>query len=212
MQRLNRIRHLWTIQDPVAIWVRLAPDLSMQTVEQSTLPSVKRLHLREAFANGRRYDVFKRPDGFVLASSALTGWNGRQRASAACTLHVHLTTDADHAQTTLTVHAHLRPFAVLNALWLPTLMVYLIGSNPWPQPAIVFVIVSLYALAWASLRLSAAVDAADMTYFLQKTFEEFQHIQPQVLAAPPDPNAVNSADFEQMWERFVQARRAEYAD
>lgn len=212
MQRFGWFRHLWTIQEPVSIWVKLAPELSMKAVEQSTLPSAKRLHLREAFANGRRYDVFKRPDGFVLTSSALTGWNARQRSSASCTLHVRLDTDADQAQTTLTVHAHLRPFAVFNALWLPTLMVYLIGNNPWPQAVIISLLVSLYALAWASLRFGAAVDAADMTYFLQKTFEEFQHIRPQVLSAPPDPNAVNSADFEQMWERFVQARRTEYAD
>lgn len=204
------IRQLWVIQEPVAFWVKASPEACVKAVEQAARPSVQRLHLREVFTNGRRYDLTTDRRGFTLNTSAITGWRARQRTTAACTLHVRLDSPTDDPdQTTLTLTPHLRLFAIVRSLWLPILMAYIIGSNPWSPVVITAILICMFALAWAGLRLSASVDAAEMTYFIQKAFEEYRHTQPATLPAPPDPSVIGGADFEAMWERFVRARREE---
>lgn len=209
---LGWVRHLWIVQDPVAFWVRATPEICLKTVEQAIRPSVKRLHLRETFANGRRYDITRDGAGFRLSSSATSLWQPRQRISAACVMNVRLDTTTDSEQTTLTLIARLRPYAIFNALWIPAMMVYLIGGNPWPRPLIIGILCTLFTLSWASMRLTAAVDAAEMTYFLQKTFEELRHIQPVQLPSPVDDGVIRGSDFDVMWERFVQSQQQEHAD
>jgi len=206
------LRHLWIVQDPIAVWVQAAPQLCLKTIEQAVQPSVNRLHMRETFANGRRYDMFPNAKGFQLTTSAKSIWKSRQRINAACVMDVRVDSDIATEQTTLTLTAHLRAFSVYNALWIPFSMIYLISGNPWPREVIWITLITLFALSWAAMRFSAAVDAAEMTYFIQKTFEDFQRVQPVNLPAPADSDVIRGGDFEVMWQRFVQAHRNEHAD
>ncbi len=212
MKGIGWIQSLWIVQKPIALWVKTTPEICLKTVEQATLPSINRLYLREVFANGRRYDVSPHEHGFTLTSSATSGWKGRQRVSSACSIHVRIFPDPQTDQTALIITAKIKPFSMFNALWMPLGMVYLIGANPWPRLILALLIGALFITSWLAMRFSAAVDAADMTYFLQKAFEEFQHIQPAHLPAPENPDVVKSADFERMWQRFVQTRQTEHAD
>lgn len=205
-------QRLWMVQEPVAFWVKATPEICLKTVEQAIQPSVKRLHLREAFTNGRRYDITPDSSGFRLMTSAKSLWQPRQRTNAACVMAVRVDSNPETDQTTLTLTAQLRAFSVFNALWIPTGMIYLISANPWPREVIWGVLILLFALSWASLRLTASVDAAEMTYFIQKTFEEFRHIKPVQLPAPENSDVIRGGDFEVMWQRFVQTHRQEHAD
>ncbi len=206
------VRRLWIVQDPIAVWVQAPPEVCLKTIEQAIQPSVKRLHLRETFMNGRRYDIFPTPRGFQLTTSAKSLWKSRQRINAACVMDVRVDSDTETKQTTLTLTARLRSFSVFNALWMPAGMIYLISGNPWPQEVIWGIITTLFALSWAAMRFSAAVDAAEMTYFIQKTFEDFRRVQPVKLPAPADADVIRGGDFEVMWQRFVQSHQNEHAD
>ncbi len=206
------VRRLWIVQDPVAVWVQAPPTICLKTIEQAVQPSVKRLHMREVFTNGRRYDLFPDSNGFRLTTSAKSMWKSRQRINAACIMNVRVDSDAETEQTTLTLTARLRAFSVFNALWMPSGMIYLISGNPWPRMVIWLILISLFALSWAAMRFSAAVDAAEMTYFIQKTFEDFQRVQPVKLPAPTDADVIRGGDFELMWQRFIQTHQNEHAD
>lgn len=203
---------LWIVQKPVAVWVHAKPDVCLKTIEQAIQPSVKRLHLREAFTNGRRYDVTPDGQGFRLTTSAKSFWKPRQRTNAACVMDVRLDSDLESEQTTLTLTARLRAFSIVNALWIPTVMIYLIAGNPWPRLVIWSILLALFGLSWASMRLTAAVDAAEMTYFIQKAFEDFRHVEPVRLPAPADNDVIRGGDFDVMWQRFVQTHQQEHAD
>lgn len=203
----QRLRPLWQIHPPVALVVRASEDACVQTLLIAARPSQKRLHLRDLFAEGRRYYVQPRPHGFRLTSDTRPLWGSkRQRTRRAAIVNGSLT-GADDV-TFVRLHARMSLMYSLSALLIPAFATSILIYMPWPLPLVTVLIVLLFVLSWLGHRFDAALQANEMVYFVQKALEDLPTADiPQLQSAGPDV-VVNAAgaDFGEQWQKFYRER------
>lgn len=201
------LRRIWAILEPLTLNVDAAPAACIEMLQTATRPSTDRLHLREAFVEGRRYFIRPTRDGFQMATTSKTLLNRRRRTEALCILNARAV-DTGDGRTSLAFSAHMRPVAFIYTLWVPAAMVWLLWPVPWPRPLIVLLLGLLFAFGWTSLRYGAALEATEMVYFIQKTFEDVPKFSLGQLPTPTD-TIVGGSEFDAMWDQFVRARQGD---
>lgn len=87
-------------------------------------------------------------------------------------------------------------------------MICLLWPVPWPRMFVVGLLSVIFGFAWAGLRYGAALEIAEMTYFIHKAFENVPKFVPFALPAPSTVN-INGGDFDVLWDQFVRARQNE---
>jgi hypothetical protein len=200
------IKSVWSIQAPSAIHIDAPPDVCMSLLNKAAHPSIERLHLRDAFAEGRRYFIEATFDGFrmMTTSKALIS---RRRTESLAILRAQVISAGEHG-TSIVLRASLRPTGLLSAFWIPAGMVWLLWPVPWPRLFIVGLLTVIFAFAWAGLRYGAALEFTEMIYFIQKTFENVPKFAPVALPASSGTGDGNE-DFDVLWDQFVRARQSE---
>jgi hypothetical protein len=201
------LRGVWSILDPVTINVDAPPDICLPMLSTAARPSTERLHLRDTFTEGRRYFIDPTAGGFRMATTSKTLFNRRRRTESLTILNARVIPTGD-GRTSIAIHARMRLLALVSTLWIPVGMVLLLWPVPWPRVLTVFLLSLMFGFAWASLRYGAALEANEMLFFIQKTFEDVPKFQ---LAGLPEHSQtiIGANEFDAMWEQFVRARQNE---
>lgn len=201
-------RRLWRVYPTGLLTVAASPAECLQTISTAARPSQSRLHLRNVFANGRRYYLRPLLEGFELHSDSATFWNRRRRTQRAAIIEGELVPAGDI--TTVRLYARMRVRYWLLALFMPTWIASIVIYAPWPPALTVVVIVSLYGLALAGTRLEAALQAHEMVFFVRKALEDLPAGNIAELSAQTDV-IIDPAqrEFPSEWERFYEEMRAD---
>lgn len=205
---LTRLRQL---HPPVVLFVRATPEMCLQTLVIAAKPSQHRLHLRDLFADGRRYYIDLTREGFRLNSNSRLLWGRRRdRTDFAATLYGSVTALSDEI-TSVRLHARSRWFYTLRGLLIPAWISAIVLSLPWPLTVQLAVCALLFALAFVSQRLSSALQAIEMVFFVQKALGDLPPAELKELA-PAGPDVVQDTtnrEFRAAWQRFYEQHREE---
>jgi hypothetical protein len=189
--------------------VQAPPRECLKTLALAAKPGVARLHLRNLFTDGRRYYLDPRTDGFWLTSNSHIPWRGRRaRTSVAAVLQGDFS-DAGVGGTRILLRARMRLFYFLNLFLIPAFMTSILIFAPWPKPVIIALALTLFGLSWFSHRLTAALQAAEMIYFVERALEDIAPVEIPILAAESDNVITQDREFLNQWEKFYREHKSE---
>lgn len=196
------IRRLWLIRDSSDLLVTLPPAAILHVLALAARPSTERLHLRDVFAGGRRYDLAAGKSGFTLTTTARVWWHYKRRTPSAAVLRAAFDSVTPEL-TRISLRATLRPMNLLRTLLLPLFVASIIAFVPWNPWLIVTIVIALVVLSWLDYTFTAALDANEMLYFVHKALSdhaaELLPLASHVLDVDPLAQA-----FESEWERYVR--------
>jgi hypothetical protein len=217
IRRLGRsllLPRVWYLGYPVIVFVRATPVICLQTLATAARPSTQRLHLRNLFADGRRY--FIRPKtpaqtGFTMVTTSRVLWRYRRRTSSSAVLNGTFSSFGDDS-TRLHLRARVRPLYMFSSLFLPTFMTSILIFVPWPPALIAALIALLYALSWTGYRANAAIESHAMIWFVQKALEDLPPVEIGSLGSQTPGVYYDSRDFEAAWQKFYAEHGGEADD
>lgn len=196
------LRRCWYIDAPAVLMLQATPAEIVEKLGAASKPRVSRLDLRNLYANGRRYFIQPREGGFRLLTTSKIPWRARQRTSSATVMHGRFA-PYGNGGTRIQVYVRVSPVYTLSALLLPLFMASILIYVPWPPVVIAIVLAILFGLAWAAQRFSAALEANDMLWFVQKALEDFVPADINHLS-DESPVYYDESAFEQAWDRFYR--------
>jgi hypothetical protein len=201
-----RWQALWQLHPPVALVVGAPKAACLQTLLAAAKPSADRLHLRNVFADGRRYYVQPQEDGFRLTSDNRLFWGRRRNRTRVAAVVLGEFSSPDGEITFIRLHSRIRVFYLISGLLLPLFFTSIVVYMPWPHAIISAIIVLLFALSLLGRRFDAALQVNEMVYFVQKALEDLPQVE---IAALPSsgPDVVASStmtDFREQWYRFYR--------
>lgn len=199
------LRRLWYVHSGITLHLNMPRGTVLTVLETAAKPSVQRLHLRNVFANGRRYFFGVRRDGgFRLTSTNKVFWHHKRRTSPTAVINADLEALND-SLTRLDLHGRIRVGYLLDIFWLPLFMVSLIVFMPWPIPVIIGLSALLFGCSWFGHRYHAALEVQEMLFFVEKALEDYIAKSAPVLTAESGGDVVyHQRDFNQAWEQFYQ--------
>lgn len=191
----------WYVLTPVVLVLSASPGVCIQTMVTASKPSTQRLHLRNLFAQGRRYQIDPRTTSFRMMTTRKDAWRYRRRTSSATMLYGDFDSLGDDlSQLTLTARVKVA-YLGDSFLW-PTFMTSLLVFMPWNPFLIAAFVAALYGLSWGGHRANARLEADDMVWFIQKALEDYA-AEVKELASEHVATVPSNQDFAQVWERFM---------
>ncbi|HEX2618628.1 MAG TPA: hypothetical protein VHL11_00740 [Phototrophicaceae bacterium] len=198
------LERFWFVHASVIMMVNASPVICLQTLAVAARPSSDRLHHRNLFASGRRYNLLPDENGFRLTTTSKVSWYYRRRTRSAAVMQGTLQPMND-SETRIQLENHISLSSLIEFSLIPTFMTSVIIFVPyWHPSAIIACIVILYGLSWLGHRYNAALEANEMVFFVQKALED---LEPAALLAPgaENPDVVyEQREFEVEWEKFYR--------
>jgi hypothetical protein len=199
---------VWYVHPAVVFVVESPVSDCQQALAEATRPRLDRLQLRNLYMDGRRYYFDPQTSGFRLRTNSVLPWRPRARTSVAAILSGELTATGEQ-MTRVSLRAQMRLLFFLDIFPVPVFMSSLLIFAPWPPAVIAALIVSLFSLSYAWHRLTAALQATDMVFFVQKVLEDFTPMDaPQLSAGGPEV-IKSSGEFHRQWQRFYEQHKDE---
>lgn len=195
------LARVWYVHPQTVLFLQTTATASVQTMKTAAQPSTQRLHLRNLFADGRRYFIEARAGGFRMMTTSKVLFRARRRTNATAILRGQFAPFGD--LTRLDLIARITVGHLLSSLLLPSFMASLLVAMPWPPPLIALLIALLYALSWFGHRYNARLQAHDMVWFVQKSLEDVTVSDIPSLEANQPDILEHQRDFEDEWERFL---------
>lgn len=195
---LNRV---WYVQPSPIMIVQGLPNDCLRALAEAARPSKDRLHFRNLFMDGRRYYLDVQRDGFQLTSDSAIPWRRKGRSSVAAVLNGSFS-PAGEGATRIHLQARMRLLYWLDIFPVPAFMTSILIFAPWPFYTIVGLATMLFLLSWIWHRLTAALQTADMIFFVGKALEDFSPAAPPLLAAGNPQIIATEREFHQQWEKF----------
>lgn len=207
---LNRI---WYVTPIVPLVVALPRDRVTEQLQLAAQPSQKRLHLRDLFTRGRRYQLDLRAGGFRMHTTSTDYWRYtegmfrlRRRTRASCTLDGN-TQPLSDTMTALHMRAHIRLSYLLDVLWIPSFITSILVFMPWSVALIVVLMLVLFGLSFVYHYYHALYQANEMLFFVEKSLDEFIVTElPTLQDSSADVVSLEQA-FRDEWERFYRSHR-----
>lgn len=196
----------FVLHPPVLMIVGGTREDALHALVSASKPSSQRLHLRNLFTEGRRYYMQSHKDGFKLTCDSKVPWGSRRRRSPTAALMYGTVNTLSKNVTMIRLRARMRWVYQLAGLFVPTWMALIVVSMPWSLRVMAAVVLALYTLALVGYRLNAALQAADMVFFVQKALEDLPPA-PVAGLGQPTPEVVQAQtqrDFREQWERFYE--------
>lgn len=195
---------LWVVQPEVQVMVQLNPEALLRQLARAAKPSTERLHLREVFASGRRYQLSTTRQGELwMQTTSKVAWHPRRRTSASATLIGKCETLSPET-TRLSLHTHLRWQSLLESLLVPSFMASLLVFMAWEHVIIIGLIVLLYGLSWLTYRNTAALEAQEMLFFVDKALEDYFSLPSLELGEGAHLIYDHAREFQTAWARFYE--------
>jgi hypothetical protein len=205
-----RWQALWQLHPPVALVVRASQAQCLQTLVIAAKPSANRLHLRNLFANGRRYYLHPQADGFKLTSDNRLLWGGRRNRSRMAAMVYGQFSSLDEDITFIRLHARINAFYLISGLLLPIFFTSIVVYMPWSRAVISLIIGLLFTLSLVGHRFNAALQVNEMIYFVQKALEDLPPAElNQLPASGPD---VVVSDFREQWYKSYREQTQNESD
>jgi hypothetical protein len=190
------------------ITLRAAPAACLKAMVTAAKPSTQRLHLRNLFAQGRRYQVYTRADGFRLTTTSKVAWHYRRRTASTAILRGKFSDMGDDI-TRIDMTTRINVGYLLDGFLLPTFMSSIIIFMPWPPLIIAALIAALYSLSWFGHRFNARLEANEMVWFVHKALEDFETVVPPPLEESNTRVVEANREFDAVWERFFDRMQRE---
>ncbi|MBK9122602.1 MAG: hypothetical protein IPM16_05695 [Chloroflexi bacterium] len=175
-----------------------------RTLDAAATPSTQRLHMRDAFAEGRRYYIDPVDGGFRMATTSKSLFARGRRTSALCLLSATVEPITD-SEARIRLEPRLRGLAFAGALVVPTLLSLLLIPVPWPPALLVLTCLIAYAASLVGLLAGARLEAYEMLYFVEKAFEDFRKFSLAQLA-PVSQDIIGAQDFRELWSEHVRTQ------
>ena len=200
------LRSLWQIHPPVALVVHASRQACLHTLIIAARPSHHRLHLRDLFADGRRYYIQPRENGFRLTSDTKLFWGSQRRRTRMAAVIYGVFSGTGDDVTFVRLRARMNAFASLRSLLIPAFVSSILVYTPWPVPLISVLAATMFILSWLGHRFDATFQANEMVYFVEKVLEDLPSIDvPQLQAAGPDVVMPSTnREFREQWQKFYQ--------
>jgi hypothetical protein len=218
--RLGRWLHSrFQLAPPLTIVIGAPPDVCWATLAAATRPSQSRLHLRDVFAEGRRYYLAHTAEGFRITSDTRRFWSGRRsRTQVAAVVFGSLDSGsgrkagpsqpAETARQPITfVRLHVQGYTLhlIRTLALPVFVCTLVLASSWPDLVRALVMTVLLVLGWAMHRFEAMMQADSIYAFVQKALEDLPHAEIRGLPTA-GAHIILDPDFRSAWERYYGDR------
>ena len=201
-QRL-RWQALWQLHPPVALVVRATQGMCLQTLAVATKPSTQRLHLRNLFAEGRRYYIQPQSDGFKLTSDNRLLWGGRRRAPVAAIVFGKFSSPEDEI-TFVRLHSRIHIPYLVRGLLIPIFFTSIVAMMPWSRATISVIVTLLFFLSMIGHRFNAALQVNEMIFFVQKALEDLPPMEVMELPASGPDVVMTNNDFRAQWYKFYR--------
>jgi hypothetical protein len=201
-------RRLWAVHPPLELVVALRPADILATLKTAAKPSTERLHLRELFASGRRYQMtLDRNADLLMQTTSKVGWHPRRRTTASATLCAHLE-GLEDGRTRLTLSSRMRVLVGLESLVAPAFMTSLLIYMPWDGLLLALLVAALFSLSWLGLRANAALEAQEMLFFVHKALEDQRPREPLALHESGHIVYDYAREFQTAWDKFYDELHA----
>ncbi len=199
------LRRCWYIDAPVVMMLQASPAQVVEKLKSASKPSVRRLDLRNLYVNGRRYFLQPKQNGFRLTTTSKIPWRSRRRTSSATIMNGRFA-PYGNGGTRVQMQVRVSPAFILSNLFIPAFLTSILVYVPWHPAVIAVLLLIVFGLAWSIQRLSAALEANDMVWFVQKTLEDFSPAEIKNLGAET-PLYYDENAFTQAWDRFYREHR-----
>jgi hypothetical protein len=197
---LNRV---WYVCPRQVLLIGAVPATCLQTLAKAAKPSTERLHLRNLFLDGRRYQLQPRPDGFQMSSTTRVPWRrGRGRVAAVL---IAGCSEIAGGVTRIELRAHMTLPFFLDIFLLPGWMSLLLLAGPLPLPVGLGASLTLLILSWVWHWYTAVLQAAEMVYFVQVALDDLPAAS--ISALPDGHPTVIPSDFQQEWQKFYDEQQ-----
>ncbi len=199
---------LRTLHPPVMVAVRATPAEVLQTLTLASRPRQDRLHLRDLFHNGRRYEVTRTGETFSITTTARLLWGAsRARTPVAATVYGSFITPSA-GLTLVRLHAGASRLTTLRGLLVPLWAAFFVLALSWPLAPSVALIGVMLLLGWVGARLNAALQALELVFFVQKALADLPAGElPALAAAGPDVvRPATERGFQAAWQRFYDEK------
>jgi len=198
------LKRVWFLHPKHAITVNLSPSMAFNVIGTAAKPSTQRLHLRNVFAQGRRYLIQSiGKDSFQLVTTSKVLWNYRGRTNPVSIMNGTFTPVGEQS-TRVELHSRIKVTYLLDFLLLPMFITSLIISMPWGMPVIAALIVALFTLSWLSHRYNAVLEAQEMLFFVEKALEEYLPRPKELLVEGSDLVLKGQTRFASAWDKFYE--------
>ncbi len=196
----------WYVQRPVVLLVQASPGACITALAKAAKPSIQRLHLRNLFVSGRRYQLYPHGEGFTITTTSKLLWRYRRRTSASAVLFAEVT-EVGQEITRIRIRAHIKLFYLLDVFLIPTFTASIVVFMPWHPAIIVGVLLVLYVLSWLGHRFNAALEANEMLFFVERALEDFVPAEIFSLASSASDVVQSNHGFEEAWAKFYEAHK-----
>ncbi len=199
-----RWQALWQLHPPVAVVVRASQGQCLHTLFTAAKPSANRLHLRNVFAEGRRYYLFPQDGGFKLTSDNRLPWGGRRNRTRVAAVVYGRFSSPDDEITLVRLYSRMNLPYLISGLLLPLFFAWLVVAMPWSRVATVVIVMLLFGLSLVGHRFNAALQVNEMIYFVQKALEDLPRAEISALPATGADVFMTNSDFREQWYRFYR--------
>jgi hypothetical protein len=200
------LQRLWYVHTATMLTVQATPAACIQAMAIAAKPSVERLHLRDVFSDGRRYDLEPSADGFRMRCSSSVGWRYRRRTNKVTLLNGTFERVGDGV-TRLNLRVRIAVPYLLDIFVLPLMVALIIlPFELWQMWFRVVVVLLLLGLSWHGHRAHATLQAIDMIYFIERALEDFAPATLLSLDAstPHLADDTMHREFRQEWDKFYK--------
>jgi hypothetical protein len=196
------------VHPPVNLTIQATPAECLRAIADAAKPSLHRLHHRNLFTDGRRYYLNPLKDGFWMTSNSKILWRRRTRTSVAAIVNAQFSPVNDDT-TRITLYARMRLLYFADIFLIPLFISSILIFAPWPTALIAGLSITLFSLSWIGHRLTAAIQATDMVYFVQKALEDIAPANaPQLPAGEPEMITSNR-EFRREWQKFYREHQTD---
>jgi hypothetical protein len=196
------LESLLRVNPPVYLTVAAPLEDCLQTLALATRPSLERLHLRNLFADGRRYFMQMEGTRFQIRTNQKIMWSRRGRTRHAATLSGDCSV-VNEGQTRIVLQGRMRLLYFLDVLLIPAFMTSLLLYAPWRPLLIAALSALLFTLSWVWHRMNARLQTLEMIFFVQKSLEEVAAVELPGLGVQSPDVVLDGRSFQQEWARFM---------
>lgn len=181
--------------------LRSSPAICVATLGTAARPSVQRLHLRQLFSSGRRYDLQVEREGFRLTTTSKVSWHYRRRTRASAVLLGHFE-PLDEQTTMVHFRARMKIMTYAGVFLIPLYLATFVVFVPWPPLIIAAALLTLVILSWLGHRYNAMLEAHEMVFFVQTALAEMIAGPEAQLGTGSEEVIVTQKDFAETWQRY----------
>lgn len=195
----------WFVHETAHIHASISPSQVYKLLETATKPSVNRLGLRKLFKRGRRYFIRAKTDGgFQMTTTNRVWWHPKRRTQPTAILSADFASIDEHNHR-LHLKSRIKSRYFLEQFFMPTFISSIIIYLGWSPIFLISAIISLYALSWVSHRLTAMIEALEITFFIETVLSDVEPDAPQQLSSA-DADVIMTDDFTSEWDRYLDEK------